>query len=137
VSGNTLPAVTSNGAGIENWCNTTDDTPPSSEVLALAPTQSSPTFAVDWSGTDSGSGIADYTIFVSENGGPFTAFIADTPDTSALFTGQTGNTYAFYSVARDAVGPETDHRWSGARDTCVRAALTAAPRRRRNPKPAR
>jgi hypothetical protein len=90
------------------WCNTIDDTPPSSQVLALAPTQSSPSFPVEWSGTDTGSGIADYTIFVSENGGPFTAFLIDTPDTSAMFTGQTGKTYAFYSVARDAVGHEEE-----------------------------
>ena len=86
------------------WCNTIDDTSPSSQVSALAPTQSSPSFIVEWSGTDSGSGIADYTVFVSENGGPFTPFVTDTTDTSAPFTGQPGMAYAFYSVARDSVG---------------------------------
>jgi hypothetical protein len=30
--------------------------------------------------------------------------VSDTADTSAIFTGQIGSTYAFYSVARDAVG---------------------------------
>jgi len=86
------------------WCNTIDDTPPTSHVLALAATQPATGFLVQWTGGDQGSGISDYSIFVSENGGPFTPFVSDTTDTSATFTGQTGKTYAFYSVARDGVG---------------------------------
>jgi hypothetical protein len=86
------------------WCNTVDTTPPSSQVLALAPTQSSPTFTIEWSGTDAGAGIADYTVFVSENGEAFVPFVTDTTATSAPFTGQPGTTYAFYSSARDALG---------------------------------
>ncbi|MDH3598539.1 MAG: DUF11 domain-containing protein [Candidatus Tectomicrobia bacterium] len=46
----------------------------------------------------------DYTIFVSEDGGPFTAFLSNTPDTSGTFFGENGKTYAFYSVARDQTG---------------------------------
>jgi hypothetical protein len=70
----------------------------------LAATQTTASFSVQWSGADNGSGIADYTIFVSEDGGPFTPFVSDTTDTSVTFTGQTGKTYAFYSIARDLVG---------------------------------
>lgn len=88
------------------WCNTIDGTPPTSQVLALAATQSSPSFTVQWSGTDVGGGIADYTIFRSENGGPFTAFLTNTSSTSAVFPGVVGSSYAFYSVARDLVGNE-------------------------------
>lgn len=88
------------------WCNTIDDSPPSSHVLPLAATQSVLTFAVQWTGSDTGSGILGYTIFVSTNSGPFTPFVSNTTDTAAMFTGELGKTYAFYSVARDLVGNE-------------------------------
>jgi hypothetical protein len=88
------------------WCNAIDHTAPTSQVVALPDSHSTSTFPVQWNGSDQGTDIADYTVFVSENGGPFTPFLADTTDTSAMFTGQTGRTYAFYSVARDLVGNE-------------------------------
>src|SRR6267143_6760196 len=59
---------------------------------------------VAWSGTDVGSGIRDFTVFVSDNGGPFVAWLTNTPTTSATFPGQLGHSYAFYSIARDIVG---------------------------------
>jgi hypothetical protein len=86
------------------WTNTIDKTTPTSHVLPLAPTQTSPSFQVQWSGTDGGSGILDHTIFVSEDDGPFAVFLRSAADTSATFTGQAGKTYAFYSVARDKAG---------------------------------
>jgi hypothetical protein len=89
-----------------DWCNTLDRTAPSSQVAALAPIQSSPSFQVQWTGSDSGSGIADYSIHVSVNGAPFTTALADSTDTSLTFAGEPGKTYAFYSVARDLVGNE-------------------------------
>jgi hypothetical protein len=87
-----------------NWCNTIDVTPPSSSVAPLASTQSATTFPVEWSGTDPEAGVSTYSVFVSQNGGPFTPFVTDSSDTSAMFTGIVGDTYAFYSIARDAVG---------------------------------
>ncbi|MBI3988874.1 MAG: hypothetical protein HY347_04575, partial [candidate division NC10 bacterium] len=86
------------------WLNTLDHTKPESQVVPLAPIQPSSTFEVEWSGTDVGSGIKDYTIFVSEDGGPFTVWLGNITDTSATFTGQPGMPYAFYSVARDQTG---------------------------------
>src|SRR5581483_6959683 len=65
------------------WCNSIDSTPPSSQVLSLAANQTSTSFTVNWTGTDTGSDVADYTIFVSENGGPFSPFLSNTTDTSA------------------------------------------------------
>src|SRR5215472_9686894 len=59
---------------------------------------------VQWIGTDVGSGIQDFTIYVSDNGGPFTPFQTNATATSATFTGQIGHTYGFYSIARDLVG---------------------------------
>jgi RHS repeat-associated protein len=84
---------------------TIDAVPPTSSVTALPPT--SPTiFTVRWSGTDDpgGSGIAFYDVYVSDNGGPFSAFLTHTTLTSALFPGVNGHTYGFYSIATDNVG---------------------------------
>jgi hypothetical protein len=87
-----------------DWTNAVDTTGPTSSVAPFAGPQWSPSFDVHWSGADSGSGIADYTVFVSENGGPFTPWLTHTTATSSPFVGTAGHTYAFFSVARDLVG---------------------------------
>ena len=86
--------------------NTLDAGIPTSSVDALPAIILTPRFPVSWSGTDDpgGSGIAAFDVFVSDNGGPFTAFLVATTQTSATFTGQDGHSYAFYSVATDQVG---------------------------------
>jgi uncharacterized protein YkwD len=85
--------------------NTIDAGAPISSVQAL-PAFSPATFTVSWSGQDDagGSGIARYTIYVSDNGGPFTPFLTGTAQSSATFTGTVGHSYGFYSVATDNVG---------------------------------
>ena len=81
-----------------------DLTAPTSSVSAL-PTYSSTTISVNWTGSDgTGSGIASYDIYVSENGGAFTLWLDDTIDTTGEYTGLHGSTYAFYSVAADNRG---------------------------------
>ncbi len=84
---------------------TIDSVGPTSSVAAL-PADSGNTFTVSWSGTDDpgGSGITSYNVDVSDNGGPFTIWQANTTATSAPFTGTAGHTYGFYSVATDNVG---------------------------------
>jgi hypothetical protein len=79
--------------------------PPTSSVHAL-PTFSSPSFTVSWSGQDNpgGSGVAAYDIYVSDNGGSFVPFLIGTANTSAVFNGQRGHQYGFYSVATDGIG---------------------------------
>ena len=58
-----------------------------------------------WAGSDgTGSGIASYDVFVSDNGGAFVRFLEGTTATSTNFNGQVGHTYAFYSIATDNVG---------------------------------
>jgi len=85
------------------WANTIDGTPPVSAVSALPASEPPTGFTVSWSGTDVGSGIRDFTIYVSDNGGPFTGWLQNTTSTSATFTGQVGHSYGFYSIARDLV----------------------------------
>ncbi|HZZ81532.1 MAG TPA: DUF4214 domain-containing protein, partial [Gemmataceae bacterium] len=78
---------------------------PTSSVAALPATESSVSFTLSWSGSDAGGpGITGYDVFVSDNGGPFTAFQTDTAAISAMFTGVNGHTYGFFSVAIDMAG---------------------------------
>ena len=86
--------------------NTVDSGAPTSSVSALPSTESAADFTVNWSGSDDtgGSGIADYNIYVSDNGGPWTLWQQSTTATSAVYDGINGHTYAFYSQATDNVG---------------------------------
>jgi len=86
------------------WVNTIDNTAPTSQVGVLPATEPLAGFTVNWSGTDSGSGVQDFTIYESDNGGPFTVWLQNTASTSATFTGQLSHAYGFYSIARDLVG---------------------------------
>jgi hypothetical protein len=91
------------------WINTIDAGVPTSEVDDL-PAEVPPEFAVSWSGDDDagGSGIVNYDIYVSDNGGPFEVWLDNTALTEETFTGESGHTYAFYSIARDGVGHVED-----------------------------
>jgi hypothetical protein len=77
---------------------------PSSHVNALPATAASPNFKVQWSGTDATSGLLDYTIFVSDNSGPFNPWLVHTTATQAWYAGSLGHTYKFYNSARDVAG---------------------------------
>ncbi|HZG52013.1 MAG TPA: SBBP repeat-containing protein, partial [Pyrinomonadaceae bacterium] len=103
------------------WLNTVDNSKPVSAVLPLPASSNSARFAVSWSGSDTGSGIRSYTIFVSEDGAPFVEWQRDTTLTSGTFAGRPGHTYAFHSIARDAAGNEE------TRHADADATITTAP----------
>jgi hypothetical protein len=81
-----------------------DNTRPASGVDALGDTVSSASFEVAWSGSDTGSGVSAYDVYVSVDGGDFTLWKDRIEATSATYDGQDGHTYAFYSRAVDMVG---------------------------------
>ncbi|MFI5454966.1 MAG: dockerin type I domain-containing protein [Isosphaerales bacterium] len=85
-----------------------DTTPPTSHVNALAKRGTSLTFAVSVTGSDQGnppSGVASYDIYSSTNGGPWALWTNVPPvNPTAMFTGQSNTTYAFYSIAHDFAG---------------------------------
>jgi hypothetical protein len=89
-----------------------DTTTPTSTVGSLPAQTTSTSFLVTASGTDPNgansstpSGIATIALYVSKDGGAFTAFATVTPAMpSVLFIGQPGNTYGFYSIATDNAG---------------------------------
>ncbi len=73
--------------------------------VTLPATETSPTFPVNWTVQDVGSGVANCDIYVSEDSGKtYTLFTSSTSSGSAMFSGQDGYTYTFYSVAIDNVG---------------------------------
>ena len=80
-----------------------DTTAPVSQVTALPP-ESRAQFQVQWSGSDAGSGVWAYDVFVSTDGGPFVVWRVATPASAGFFNGEMGRTYAFHSVAIDATG---------------------------------
>ena len=79
---------------------------PTSTVQSLPATTTSTSFTVSWSGSPGvgATSIATYTIYDSDDGGPFMAFLTNTTLNSTTFTGQFGHTYGFYSVATDNLG---------------------------------
>ena len=79
--------------------------PPSSAVAAL-PVQAGPTISVSWSGQPGPGGFPPslFSVFVSTNGVDFTAWLTNTAVTNAIFSGTPGQTYYFYSVAKDYMG---------------------------------
>ena len=86
--------------------NTIDAGKPTSSVAALPTTATGEEFLVSWSGNDgtNGSALANFTIYVSDNGAPFTPWLENTKLTEATYIGAPAHTYAFYSVARDNAG---------------------------------
>jgi len=85
--------------------NTIDTGLPSSHVNPLPAVVETAEFVVSWTGEDSasGSGIAGYDIYVSDNGADYVLWM-NTSDVNAIFTGEHGHTYRFYSIAIDNVG---------------------------------
>ena len=86
-----------------------DTTPPVS--AAHAPRYALGAFPVTWGGSDGGSGIATYDVWVrSGSAGAWSKWQAATTATSASYTaGTVGNTYYFRCQARDHAGNvETD-----------------------------
>ncbi len=86
-----------------NYLNTLDLDKPQSQVYPLEETSDN-YFPVQWSGTDIGSGIAGYTLYVLENDTLLYAWLNNTMETTANFDAVVGSAYKFYSVAMDHVG---------------------------------
>jgi RHS repeat-associated protein len=98
--------------------NTIDHTPPVSSMTPLPASTPTTNLVVSWSGTDVGSGIASFDIYVSVNNGPWTVWLLSTTATSAVYPAAFGSSYAFYSVAIDLAGNvETSPHIPGAQTT--------------------
>lgn len=108
------------------WFNTVDDTKPTSHLLPLASTQRTADFSVNWTGADDESGISSYTVYVSEDGGPYRVWKQQTADTEGVFPGHDGKTYSFFSIARDLVGNLEESKTNAESTTTVRINIIEA-----------
>lgn len=86
------------------WLNTIDNTAPVCQVTPLAPTQTATPFQVSWGGSDAGSGIEHYSIYVSINNGPFQPWVLNTALTSFNYQAIYKGNYAFTCIASDQAG---------------------------------
>ncbi|MFO0799707.1 MAG: SdrD B-like domain-containing protein [Gemmataceae bacterium] len=86
--------------------NTLDAVAPASAVEPLPAAVAAAGIALRWNGTDDagGSGVASYTVYVSDDGGPFVPYLVNTTATAATFTGSDGHAYRFLCVATDEAG---------------------------------
>jgi uncharacterized protein (TIGR03437 family) len=107
------------------WFNAIDNTPPTSKISPLSASQTSPTFTVQWSGSDVGAGIQDFTVYVSDNGGAFSPWQVQTTSSQAAYTGSVGHIYGFYSIARDQVGNVEPAKTAAEATTTVLSQPTA------------
>ena len=107
--------------------NTIDASAPISSVQPLPAASPTRAVLVTWSGSDSdGSGIAAYDVFYTDNGGAPQRWLTAAPATSGTFLGTPGHTYAFYSVATDAVGYRETKAVAGEATTTIRVPTTSA-----------
>jgi hypothetical protein len=83
-----------------------DNGAPSPTILAPVQTpRTDPSMQVTWGGSDgTGSGIANYDVEVSVNGGDYEPWFTGTGATGAVYTGSPGSRYRFRARARDASG---------------------------------
>ena len=102
--------------------HTLDAATPRSRVEPLVATIDDPAIPLRWDLEDPGAepGLAGFAIFVSVDGGSFTPFISGTTETSAVYPGEPGRTYAFYSVAMDHAGNEEAAPQTPDAETTVR-----------------
>ncbi len=95
LSGNRIWQVIINGSG-----------PVPSRVAPLPASEGSPNFLVQWSAPVNFGGVLGWSIYVSDNGGPFSLWLNTTGSvTAAYYPGQLGHKYGFYSiVTSDGIG---------------------------------
>lgn len=86
------------------WVNKIDTEAPTSSVMNISETNDSRLIELEWDGSDYGSGIKHYDIYMSVNDGPFMLWHHRTTDTSGRFMGYVDSTYSFFSIAHDRVG---------------------------------
>jgi PKD repeat protein len=84
------------------YLNTLDMDVPQSQIYPLEANIDS-RFPVDWTGSDEGSGIRHYTIYVLENDTLLYPWLTNTTEITAEFIGEVGSSYKFYSIATDNV----------------------------------
>ncbi len=86
--------------------STFDSDLPFSGLLAAPHGSTGFALNLSWSGDDpvGGTGVKDFTVYVSRNNGPYVPLVTDTLTSSMLFEAEPASTYRFYSRSRDNTG---------------------------------
>ncbi len=105
------------------YMNTIDNIKPLSQVLPLNATITDEAFTVSWTGSDDGSGILNYSVFVLVNDTGNVVWKKNTTETSAVFNGKIGYNYKFYSQATDSVGNVEDAHTSYDTQTSLKMSV--------------
>ena len=91
---------------------------PPSSVVSTLPAISPAAFPVQWSGQSAQGRPLRFDVWVSTEGGPFVRWLQNSSQPSAVFAGEVGKHYAFYSQAIDEVGNrEAAHNTPDAQTT--------------------
>lgn len=83
--------------------HTVDTSAPTSVASVPSETIYADSVAVTWTGSDI-AGIKSYDIYYAQDNGEFKLWKEDTQETSAIFKGQEGHHYSFFSLATDSLG---------------------------------
>ncbi|MDA0180907.1 hypothetical protein OJ997_11430 [Solirubrobacter phytolaccae] len=103
VGGDASIVFDTNAAIVTNvWSNLLDDTAPAAAVQSAVVRDCG--VDVAWGGTDAGSGIASYDVWMSEDGGAWRPVAMRTAGTSARVPAEAGRAYRFDVQARDFAG---------------------------------
>lgn len=92
-----------NAGNVSAW-SYTDHTPPTAEITGLSSVQTSNTFTVSWTATDTESQIAYYDVQYRVGTGSWTDWKTLSSATSSSFTGNNGQNYSFRVRAYDTAG---------------------------------
>ncbi len=84
--------------------NRIDADNPSSMMTPSMATVDTAAVTLNWTGSDVGSGNATYILYASENNGPFEIAKDSISGLTYTFEGTAGNSYDFFTIARDSVG---------------------------------
>ena len=110
-----------------SWLNTLDVDAPHSSVTALLAVESGTTFNVSWSGNGrTAPGLQHTLCSYPTTADPTGSSKMQMSTTSAAFTGQSGHTYSFYSIATDGAGNVEAAKKSPDTTTTVPSATTTA-----------
>ena len=109
------------------WSNTLDLSAPTAKVQAIRPQAGSTSFDVDWSGTDAGSGVRNYTVYVADGSAPFTPWLTQSSATTATYAGVSGHRYAFYVIGNDGAGNTEPAKSAAEASVTVDGLFAAAP----------
>jgi PKD repeat protein len=86
------------------FVNTLDLSKPESDIWGVIDSEDKTKINLSWSGNDTGSGVASYTVYASVNDGEFYPWLSNTTELSGVFAGELNSTYKFYVQAADNVG---------------------------------